>query len=234
MIEYIFTGIVAAIGIYIIICFRPARTAEIADNLYVVNSVFVNFYAYNSGGDIMLFDSGISAALARRSLQKLGLSPDKVTRVFLTHTDFDHKGGLSAFPNAEVFISDAEEQMINGQTTRRGIMRNRLSRNYKTLKDGEIVKHGEVSVKLILTPGHTPGSSSYLINDRILVTGDLLRLARNGSIKPFLRLMNKNYKQDAKTVEAMRGTILKAAYVLTGHTGVRTKDATERSKDYAG
>ena len=221
MLEYVLEIAVAAFLISIIIRFRPARTAKIADSLYAVNSMFVNFYAYDADGGIMLFDTGINAAFARRGLKKLGLSPDKVTRVFLTHTDFDHAGGLAAFPNAEVYISSEEEQMINGQTARRGIMRNRRLSSYKTLKDHEVVDHGGSCVKIMFTPGHTPGSSSYLINERILVTGDLLRLTRKGDIKPFLRVMNKDHRRDAQSVEAMREVVENADYVLTGHTGVK-------------
>ena len=220
MLEYILLGIVVLILIFLFTRFHPARTAKIADNIYAVSCGFVNFYAYTEGGEIALFDAGMNASMARRGLFKLGLSPDKVTRVFLTHTDYDHTGGLSAFPNAEVFISDAEEQMVNGQTTRRGFMRNSLSRAHKTMRDGETIQHGDVSIKLILTPGHTPGSASYLVDGCILITGDLLRVTRSGRIKPFLWLMNKDHKRDAESVEAMRDVIQQAKFVLTGHTGV--------------
>ena len=222
MLEYAILVFVLAILAFIFSCFHPARTAKIADNLYAVNCAFVNFYAYRNDSGIALFDAGLNPEMARRGLIKLGLSPDEVTRVFLTHTDYDHTGGISAFPNAEVFISEAEEQMINGETARRGFMRNSLKCPYKTMQDGETIQHGNVSVKLILTPGHTPGSASYLIDERILVTGDLLRLTRGG-IKPFLRLMNLDHKRDAQTVEAMRGDLGQAEYILTGHTALHKK-----------
>ena len=221
MLEYIFLGVILVSLVFVITRFRPARTAKIADNLYAVNCMFVNFYAYDAGGEVILFDTGINAALARNGLKKLGLSPDMVTHIFLTHTDYDHAGGITAFPNAEVYISCEEEQMINGQTARRGIIRNRRLPSYKTLKDSESVTLGGSCVKIIFTPGHTPGSSSYLIDNRILITGDLLRLTRSGSVKPFLWLMNKDHKRDIQSVKAMRGVIENADYVLTGHSGVK-------------
>ncbi len=222
--EYLLLAALLAVLIALFTRFHPTRTAKIADNLYAVNCAFVNFYAYQNEAGIALFDAGASAGAARRGLEKLGLSPEDVTRVFLTHTDFDHSGGLSAFPNAEVFISEAEEQMINGETTRRGFMRNKLAHPHKTLQNGETIKHGDASVKLILTPGHTPGSASYLIDGRALATGDLLRLTRSGAVKPFLRLMNKDHKQDAQTVEGMRENLGQAKYILSGHTGVLMRE----------
>ncbi len=223
MLEYIILAVALAILVFIFTSFHPARTAKIADNLYAMNCAMVNFYAYKNDGGIALFDAGLNPGMARRGLKRLGLSPEDVTRVFLTHTDYDHTGGLAAFPNAEVFISDAEEQMINGETARRGFMRNSLKRPYKTLRDGEIIQHGDASVKLILTPGHTPGSASYLIGGRALVTGDLLRVTR-GNIKPFLRLMNMDHTRDTQTIDAMRGELEQAEYILTGHTGLHKND----------
>ena len=111
---------------------------------------------------------------------------------------------------------------LNPGMARRGFMRNSLKRPYKTIKDGETVRHGDASVTLILTPGHTPGSASYIIDGRVLVTGDLLRVTR-GNIKPFLRLMNMDHIRDAKTIEAMRGELEQAEYILTGHTGLNKK-----------
>ncbi len=220
MLEYIILAVALAVLVSLFSKFHPARTAKIADNLYAINCAMVNFYAYKNDGGIALFDAGLNPGMARRGLKRLGLSPNEVTRVFLTHTDYDHTGGLDAFPNAEVFISDAEEQMINGETARRGFMRNSLKRPYKAIKNGETIQHGHASIKLILTPGHTPGSASYLIIDgRVLVTGDLLRVTR-GNIKPFLRLMNMDHKRDVKTIEAMREELEQAECILTGHTGL--------------
>lgn len=223
MLEYIVLGAALAILVFILNSFRPVRTAKVADGLYAINCAFVNLYAYRNDGGIALFDAGLNSGMVRRGMKKLGLPPDEVRRIFLTHTDYDHTGGLSAFPNAEVFISATEEQMINGRTARRGFMRNSLSHPYKTLQDGETVKHGGVSVKLILTPGHTPGSAAYLMNEGILVTGDLLRLTRSGDIKPFFRMMNKDHRQNTHTVTAMRGVFKGSKYILTGHTGVHKK-----------
>ena len=40
------------------------------------------------------------------------------------------------------------------------------------LKDGEIIDLGEISVKIIHTPGHSPGSISLLTSENELFTGD--------------------------------------------------------------
>ncbi|MCL4427727.1 MAG: MBL fold metallo-hydrolase [Deltaproteobacteria bacterium] len=44
----------------------------------------------------------------------------------------------------------------------------------KYLKDGEVVELGGIKILPIFTPGHSPGSMSFLINDRHLFSGDTL------------------------------------------------------------
>jgi glyoxylase-like metal-dependent hydrolase (beta-lactamase superfamily II) len=53
------------------------------------------------------------------------------------------------------------------------------------LKDGDIVKFGKSHLKVIHTPGHTPGSLCYLVDDKYLLTGDMLFIESIG--RPDLR-----------------------------------------------
>src|SRR5436309_15177490 len=56
----------------------------------------------------------------------------------------------------------------------------RVSFEYATLKDGDIVRVGSAGLRALHTPGHTPESTSYLLDDRALFTGDTLFLAAVG------------------------------------------------------
>ena len=44
----------------------------------------------------------------REALADCGLTPEDVTRIFVTHTHFDHLGGISLFPNATIYIQEKE------------------------------------------------------------------------------------------------------------------------------
>ena len=49
----------------------------------------------------------------RPQMQAQGLAPEDVRRVVLTHLDWDHTGGLAAFPNAEVLIHRPEREFAS-------------------------------------------------------------------------------------------------------------------------
>ncbi|MGB9370446.1 MAG: MBL fold metallo-hydrolase, partial [Halobacteriota archaeon] len=84
----------------------------IADNVYEVKSRAVSMFVYTAGESPICFDTGISEAPIKQGFDALGLKPEHVKYVFLTHTDRDHVGGLNLFKNADVYLSIDEEQMV--------------------------------------------------------------------------------------------------------------------------
>ena len=219
MISYIILIILAAFLVYLYTRFRPAPTGKVKENLYAVRSVFVNFYILKTSAGLVLFDTGMSPGAAAGGLKKLGLDSGAVKYIFLTHTDYDHAGGVSAFPKAGLYLSKAEEPMIDGTKARRGVIHNRRISGYHTLAGNETVTVGNTKIQMILTPGHTAGSAAYLIDNDTLVSGDLLRITRKGAVSPFLRLMNMDHKQNVESVKAAKPILDKADYILTAHTG---------------
>ncbi len=206
--------------------FRPIASRKVCDHLYAVWSTLANFYVYDAGECLLAFDTGVAPYLARAKMKALGLDPGRVTHVFLTHSDFDHTGGLRAFPNARVYLSRAEEPMVTGKQARLlGVVCNRRRQGYTALSDREHVRAGQADVELVAAPGHTPGSACYLVDGRILVAGDTLQLTLGGRVVPFMPLQNMNHQEDKRTVERLRGEGLfeRAAVIATGHTGVLVK-----------
>lgn len=216
--EYVILGILLVILLYVFSQFNPSATQQIEPDWYVIRCGFVNFYALKTSQGVVLFDTAMSALQAKRGLAACGISANDVTHVFLTHTDYDHAGGVAAFSGATLYLSDAEEQMINGKTARRGILHNRRLHGYQILHDQEVIRVGDVLIQMHLTPGHTPGSAVYLVNDRTLVCGDLLRIAK-GKIRPFLRVMNKHHEQSKASLQAAGPMLSDCAYILSGHSG---------------
>jgi len=86
----------------------------------------------------------------------------QLTKVFETHLQADYISGNRAIKhavNAEIYAHEGDFSMAVFE--------------YRRIKDGDTVKcSGDDLLTVIHTPGHTPGSTSYLIDDRYLISGD--------------------------------------------------------------
>ena len=111
-------------------------------------------------------------------LRELGVSPEEITDVLLTHSHFDHAINWVAFPNARVFLSVAEldwaKKQEPGRTYVPELYIDALS-TYESLtlvEDEDIVFPG---IKALICPGHTPGSTVFVLetkNYNVVFTGD--------------------------------------------------------------
>jgi glyoxylase-like metal-dependent hydrolase (beta-lactamase superfamily II) len=164
-----------------------------------------------SSGSYIVFDTGVNPFLAGLGLKKLGINKDKVSHVFLTHSDYDHIGGLGLYKNAEVYIS-AEKKRLG---------------SIHALNDRDVVNVNKDSIQIIFSPGHTDDSACYLINGKILVAGDTLRISCDKRFVPFLPFQNRNHAQNKASLQMLtdEGFLEKSELVLSAHTGFVKKEA---------
>lgn len=92
-----------------------------------------------------------------------GLSIDLI---FATHGHGDHVGGVSAL------VQKTGAKVVVHKGDAPGLERSGIPTD-KIVEDGDIVKMGDIEVKIIHTPGHTPGSMCLLAEGK-LITGDTL------------------------------------------------------------
>jgi hydroxyacylglutathione hydrolase len=204
------------------VLFKPIKTQQLTENVYAVRTLISNFYIYTDGENTVCFDTGYLPIIIKRSLRKINIKMDSISHIFLTHSDYDHVGGIKLFKNGQVYLSVDEEKMITFKKPRVLLFFNkRMKRKYQLLNDGDITYVGKIKVKSITTPGHTPGSMSYLVNDSILFTGDTLTI-RNGKIKPFFWLQNMNTTLQKESIKKLL-KIDNIKFIFTGHTGYLKK-----------
>jgi hydroxyacylglutathione hydrolase len=184
-------------------------------------------FLYNAGEEFICFDAGFIEGSVRKKIIELGVNPKAIQHVFLTHTDSDHRRGLRLFNNANVYFSADEEQMVNKTRPRFSWFwfNQPITQAHTLLKDGDIVHAGEASIQAISTPGHTPGSMSYLVNDSALIVGDALRLTK-GKVRPFsgLRLASRLSIDVTTQQESIKklAKLKDISVMATGHTGFTT------------
>lgn len=205
-----------------ILSFSPAPTGAITPEFLAVKDSFVNLFILKSGDKLICFDAGNNPRGVEKGFKELGLDPLRVKAVFLTHSDGDHANGLSLFSNAVVYLPEMEEPLVNGTAKRHFLFIKATNRlpvtRYTLIKDGETVKFGQSTVKAILTPGHTPGSTSYVINGKYLAVGDLA-IIKEGKLVG----MPKPPSEEPNAVEEslkLVNEISSIDYIATAHGGV--------------
>lgn len=202
--------------------FRPIKTQRITENIYAVRTLISNFYIYSDGKNSICFDTGYVPPIIKCAVKKLGINREFVSHIFLTHSDYDHVGGIKVFKNAQIYLSEDEERMITFRKPRFLFVFNKpIRREHQLLKDGEVIHIGKIKVESIKTPGHTPGSMSYLVNDSILFSGDTLMI-HGGKITPFFWLQNMSTKTQKESIKKLfqRNGI---KMICTGHSGYLIK-----------
>jgi glyoxylase-like metal-dependent hydrolase (beta-lactamase superfamily II) len=124
-------------------------------------------------------------------LATIGLKPNDITYVALSHTHGDHIGNVSLFPNSTVLMQRGEYAWIsspdgpNDNVNQLKALARKLLGTPKHLKllDGDTDVFGDGSVTLVSTPGHTPGSQSLLVHLKnsgfIILSGDVVHLEEN-------------------------------------------------------
>ncbi|MFY9839895.1 MAG: N-acyl homoserine lactonase family protein [Xanthobacteraceae bacterium] len=124
-------------------------------------------------------------------LAAIGLKPDDITYVAISHTHGDHIGNINLFPNSTVLMQRAEYTWIsspdgpNDNVNQLKALARKLLGTPKNLKllDGDTDVFGDGSVTLVSTPGHTPGHQSLLVHLRnsgfIILSGDVVHLKEN-------------------------------------------------------
>ena len=202
--------------------FAPLETGKVVDDIFVVKDDFANVFIIQDSTQYIVIDCASNQAIVAEQMKKLGINPDEVAAVFLTHTDGDHVGALSLFDKAKLYISKEEEQMITGKKTKFLWFCNSIPRtDYILLDDRETVQLGNLKIEGILAPGHTSGMMAYLINDKYLFTGDILSLKDGSEIAPIPAIFDMDTEQAVKSIEIIRPVIPNTEYLFTAHWGYK-------------
>src|SRR5882672_9510991 len=130
-----------------------ATPSQLFDNLYYLGKTDVGAWALKTSDGLVLFDTlnnpDEAANIVVPGLRKLGLNPDQIKLVVLTHSHNDHTGGLSYFraKGLRVMASEADWGPLGGVPNPESV-----------IHDGQVVNVGETPITFLLIPGHTPGT----------------------------------------------------------------------------
>jgi glyoxylase-like metal-dependent hydrolase (beta-lactamase superfamily II) len=157
---------------------------------------------------LLLLDVGPEETLGQLAdhLTDAGFDLDDVSRVLVTHHDWDHAAGLAALQDlteTTVLASEPEARAVDGREETRGSGERyppaRVDVTFEAVPEAGVTFHTEAGPATVVpTPGHTPGHvSAHLPEERFLFAADALTADTNGLQGP-----NEGFTEDMDTALA--------------------------------
>lgn len=188
-------------------------------NVGVPRDVTDNCYLIHHSSGWFLWDTGIVDAIADKpegsgdpasilwkrpkklsaQLAELGVKPDDIKAMAVSHTHPDHIGNVDMFPNTMLYVQKAEYDW----PLPLGLGRFKPEHPVTKL-EGDRDVFGDGSIMLVSTPGHTPGHQSLLVRlphtGALLLSGDATHFKSNWEAR---RVPGGNFNAD-QTIASMK------------------------------
>jgi metallo-beta-lactamase class B len=147
---------------------KPFKPFRIIDKIYYVGTNFLACYLITTPGGHILIDTGMeeSAPIVRANIEALGYKLKNIRIILSSHAHFDHVAGhadLVAATGAQVYATSADAVTLESGGTKafHPLSSFKPVKVSRILKDGDIVRLGNVALTAHLTPGHTEGNTTW-------------------------------------------------------------------------
>lgn len=171
---------------------------QIAPHVYYVGPAFVSCYLFDTGEGLILLDQAIAETiyLVFENIRKLGFDPSDIKRLLISHGHFDHCGGtrlIQEYTGAELTMSREDYRMMKEHEylTTYGYQNWLPFEPDHFYDDDRPIEMGRFKIRTRLTPGHTPGTTSFFFNTTDETDGQTYRCAMHGGIG--LNTINKEW-----------------------------------------
>lgn len=195
---------------------------KISDAVERIDGTMANAYVISLGGKKVLVDAGTEGS-GRKIVDFFTKNGSKPDYVLITHYHMDHVGGLKLIYDTfrpAIYAPGVEVPVIQGRQKMEvapGFLP-RLVASVSKAKPVEDVRDVATfsleGLKVIETPGHTPGSTSFLLEqERLIFSGDAI------STDGGKASVNRRFTYDqAKALESFDKVMgMKPITILPGH-----------------
>lgn len=185
----------------------------------------------NDDGTCLIFDPGAESGKLNAYIKENGLKP---LAVLLTHAHFDHIGAVDNVRkewNIPVYVHKNEAEWLtdpslNGSAPLTGQTITAEKADHLIEEEGDL-KIGPFTLRMLFTPGHSPGAVSYYAEEEnLIVSGDVLFKGGIGRTD----LPGGNQKVLMDSIHQKLLTLPEETLVLSGH-GPETDIATEQEQN---
>ena len=144
---------------------------KIFGNLYFVGTIPASAHLIDTGDGLILLDCGYQEGLYMliENIYELGFNPKNIKYVIHTHAHIDHCGAamsLKKLYGCELCVGERDKLYADG--TLDLTYAKELGMDYIPftpdilIKDGDVISLGNTSIRAISSPGHTPGTTTFV------------------------------------------------------------------------
>lgn len=212
--------------------FKPLNTGVIDEHVKCIREFVANIFFYTKNGATIMIDAGYNYERLGEKMAWLGLKPEEIRHILITHQDTDHVGAVERdsdglFRHATLYISEIENRYLTKEVRRKvyggwyKLPYVEIDNKKVLLKDGQVLEIDGIKIECILVPGHTWGHMVYLIDDTYLFTGDTIWFGPRGGCS-FLDSLAEDNALSMKSLAALEQLLRSRGLtplVITGHTG---------------
>ena len=185
------------------IAVKPFQVAP--QTWYVSGQTWVGCYLIDTGDGLILIDTAIpeSLYLMVNSICQLGFTMTDIKKILLSHAHFDHCGAAAAMKKltgAELYMSKEDTEFYKACPEETLVLDPDSHPQYfevdKYYSDDEPITLGNISIRTILTPGHTIGCTSFLWDVKNPANGETYVVGMHGGVGA--NTMNDDYYSTSK------------------------------------
>jgi metallo-beta-lactamase class B len=140
-------------------------------NTYYVGTAGLSAVLVASDDGLVLLDGALpqSAPLIDRSIRSLGFRTEDIRLILNSHAHYDHAGGMAAIQRATQAVVAASPSGARALEQGRPVPDDPQAgsgdfppvKNVRIVGDREVLRVGPIAITAHLTPGHTPGSTTW-------------------------------------------------------------------------
>lgn len=206
----------------------PHAPYQITEHVYAVGTDGIGVYLITTPKGHILLDAATEAgaAIVEANIQSLGFKLTDIKYLIENHAHSDHVGGMAKLK------ADTGATLIASKGDRHALEKGKLDNETlswddkfppikvdRIITDGEKISLGGLSLQAVLTPGHTKGCTSWLLQENDKGVARKIFFAGSLTVADGRLINNKTYPDMVKDFRSTFAHLKKvqADILLTGH-----------------